>query len=617
MSNVPFVRQLGYESGVQLNPLIDETDSAPVGITDQVFAVIGRMTRGPVDHPFVVDRSNFFAKTGPAASIRTSALNEAKLQTYEALRAGAYQAIVQRLVGAGSVQSYAVIKFGTGATFAATFAPGAEGPTEIAGITVLTGGTGYTTGQELEIVGEGGTGARATIVATAGVVTGATIIDGGDGYPLTGTVIRAAESISYSVSESVPVSYSMYLAHAGCYNDGIKISIHADASPLGGTPAATKLIKLRILDVVTGDALVDVSGSLDPVAVDDYGNSIFLPDIMSAATGGEYTLSVAANATMPVDSGAYGRTASGAERWNTSDALILFTEGSLSYTDADYDAAITKLTGSTHQFGYLLAGGTQSISFIGKLAALATELNVIMLADISGRLTPTAAIAFAASLGLDNRLVHLYYSPIEAVDPMNGYREVWGTSGLNLGLRCARNAQRNAKGFAPKNYPIAGRYHPISRQGLRQITPLRNYDLSDLARAKINPACFVIFAGGGRYVWADSLTSAQTEVSYSKLISVAEMSSTVDNEVAGYARELVQLPMTEAIARMDAFLDRYLGDAETSVWLVPSQNLDGNAAYRYEIVRNAARPADVLNVTYWCSYDGVARQIILQQRLVK
>ena len=150
MSFRPFVRQLGFQPGVQLNPLADNTDGAVPDNSDQIFGVLARLTRGRIDRPFRVNRSNFIAKTGVAESIRTNALNEAKLQTYEALGNGAYEAVIQRLTAAAAVKSYGVVTIGTGAVLTPVVAAGI-----VTGVTVTTPGTGYITGQELVFTGVG------------------------------------------------------------------------------------------------------------------------------------------------------------------------------------------------------------------------------------------------------------------------------------------------------------------------------------------------------------------------------------------------------------------------------------------------------------------------------
>lgn len=109
MSFRPFVRQLGQQPGVQLNPLMDATDGAAQDNADQVLAMVLRLTRGPIDKPFRVHRGNFTAKTGPTESIRENALNEAKIQAHEALNNGAAEAVLMRIAPAGAVKRYASV----------------------------------------------------------------------------------------------------------------------------------------------------------------------------------------------------------------------------------------------------------------------------------------------------------------------------------------------------------------------------------------------------------------------------------------------------------------------------------------------------------------------------
>lgn len=607
MSFRPFVRQLGFQPGVQLNPLADNTDGAVPDNSDQIFGVLARLTRGRIDRPFRVNRGNFYAKTGAPESIRSNALNEAKLQTYEGLNNGAYEAVIQRLTSAAAVKSYGVITIGTGAVLESVVAAGV-----VTGVTVTAGGTGYVTGQPLDFAGLG-TGAVATVTAVAGVITAITVSAGGTGYTAAPT---AGVSPLFAVSADVPATpYDLYFMHHDCYNDGITVAIHADATPVGGTPVATKIVKLRIMDAV-GTILHEFEGSLDPAAKDDFGQSAYLVDIVASRTD-SLDLTIAATATVGTTSGIYGRDSAGKDKWGTSAVLNCFSEGTLTYAATDYDRCITALRDADTPYGYLISGGTQSVSLIGKLVALAIEANTPMGLDLSGSLDSAAVITLLNSLNIDSHYIHIYWAPLEADDPMNGGKAVWGTAGLNIGYRCARNARLNAKGFAPKNYPVAGKEWPVNRTGVRQLVRPQEQELSDLARAHINPVLFENYNGGGKYVYTDSLTSAKTVVSYKKLINVSEMSSSLDNWVTLYSKELLQLPMSEFIRRMNSFLSTLLNDAVASSWLVPSKNLPGNAPFQFEVVKSEVRPADLVLINYWTSYDGVARQVIVQQTLVK
>ena len=350
-----FVRQLGFQPGVQLNPLADQTDGAVLDNSDQIIGAIARLTRGRIDRPFRVNRGNFLPKTGPAEAIRVNALNEAKLQIYEALDNGAYEAVVQRLVPAAAAKSFAVINF-------------------------------------------------------------------------SGTPTGSAETVEYSVASSAPTTgYSLAVMHNDCFNDGFKLAVHADATPIGGTPVANAEITLRLLDV-KGIVLHEFAGSLDASAKDDYGNSRYLPDVAAALTDSVEIL-VATGATVPVTSHAYGRDSAGRPKWATSATLICFTEGGTTYTNDDFDRAITALRETTNPFGYLISGGTQSVALLGKLANLAIETNMPFKYDIDGKLTVDATITFQQSLNFDSHYLHGYWTPLESNDPMNGGRAVWGSAG--------------------------------------------------------------------------------------------------------------------------------------------------------------------------------------------
>lgn len=540
----PFVRQLAYQPGVQLNPLQDQTDGTMPDNSDQIVAAFIRLTRGRIDRPFRVNRSNFIRKTGAPEAMRVNTLNEGKLQVYEALENGAYEAVIQRLTPAAAQKSFAVVNF-------------------------------------------------------SGVPT------------------ATAETTDFTTATAAPsAGYSFYLMHHECHNDGIKVAFHAEQTPIGGVAVANAEVTVRLLD--SKDVLLyEFAGSLDPAAKDDQGISKYLPDIAARDSNGNVEIVVAAGVSVPTTSDAYGRTSAGKPKWSTSALLQCFNEGGTTYTAEDYDRGIAALRDTNSPFGYLISGGTQVLTLLGKLASFAVEANLMFKYDVAGTLSAQAAVAFQQSLGFDTHYCHGYWAPLESEDPMNGGRAIWGAAGLNAGMSCARNARINAKGFAPKNEPVAGRKYALNRVGVRQMQRPTEQDESDLAKVHLNPVIFVNYNGGGRYVFNDSLTTAKSEVSYRKLIPTAEMSASLDNWVALQAKELLQLPMSQFVKQMGQFMEIVLADAQASQWLVPAKNLPGNAAFAFEIKPNEVRSADLVHINYWTSYDGVARQAHIQQTLVK
>ena len=546
-----FVRQLGAESGVQLNPLRDASDIPSNTNSDQIFGIMMRATRGRIDKPFVVDRGNVFKKLGHGESIRTNALNAAWVHVVEALNNGAYQAVVQRLVGSDTVIKYAVCSYGT-------------------------------TGEEESQTTD-------------------------------------PNSFVFSVATALPTSYLFAVRHLECFNDGIVVSFRAEEKEANGSKVANDVITLRISDV-QGDVLYEFTGSLNANAKDDYGNSYYLPDVVEAQTDA-VEVSVGSSDPIATTAAAYGYDANGQQKWATSQTLVCFEEGEMSLTAENYTAARTALQYSPYDFAYISSGGSTSTVLLSQLAQLAYDTNRQLRFDIPGNLTPEAAIAFLNQLNFGAskaaHLLHAFWAPFKSEDP-SGVNPIgfYGVATLNIAYACARNAQINAKGFAPKNYPIAGREWPIQRTRMSQAYFPTQQELNALARNKINPCIYETYTGGGRYVFFDSLTCALVDQSLRKLISVADMSTSIDESVTRAAKDFLQLPMDVAQRKLSQFLNNLFEAAQASGWLVPSNDAAMNGeAWRFVVRANEVRPYDAIDVSYWLRYDGTNRQTFVTQTI--
>lgn len=542
-----FVRALGNESGVQLNPLVDGSEIPLAGMADQSFALMMRATRGRIDKAFDVVASNFYKRLGYGDTMRANALNEAWVQVFEALNNGAYSVAVARLVGPDAKNNWMLAKLD------------AENPTEFL--------------------------------------------------------------YSVSVAENL-ADYAIAVKHKECFNDGIKISIHADEKREGGASVANDVVTLILTDS-KGVKLYEFTGSLTAGSKDDYGNSNYLPDVVEGLTDNVEVM-VATGITVEPTFTCYGFDDNGETKWDTSAILSYFNEGTVgSYTTETYVAAREQLEKTQIEYRYIASGGSKAVGLLAQLALLAHNTNRQFRFDIDGSLTPSQAIAFMESINMggakSSHLVHAYWAPLKTNDPsgVNGKSYI-GTSALNIGLACGRNAAKNSKGFAPKNYPVAGRLFPVPRTGIVQTYTPSNAEHSQLAAAKINAVVYESYESGGLYVFKDSLTCAPVTNSLRKLIAVIEMSTTVDDAVTGTAKMFLQLPMSVAVGRMSDWLKTYMDDAQASGWITPSNDAAmGGAAYKFEVKPNAARPYDQMDVSYWVHYDGTARQIVVTQTLTK
>lgn len=534
--SVPFTRQLGPRSGVQLNPIIDNSERFVGGNSDQVFGTVGRFERGRIDKAFRVNRGNLFRMLGQPTSATVNRLNETLIHLYEALSNGAYEAVVYRLNVEDAVLSYMVAK-------------------------------------------------NATVA--------------GDVW-----AVEATPTAGYLVS----------VKHLECFNEGVRAEIHGveKLDTDGTTKVATKEVKLRLKDL-EGNLLYEFAGSLDPLAKDEFGASRFLPQVVAALTDA-VEVTVPANAEVLPTSPFYGKDTDGNDKYQGED-LVYFAEGGTGYTSQDVDRACAALKYSDASFGYLTAGASRSVTVISKLIALGKDINKQCLWDVPGDYSASAAITFYNQLNVDTHYSQAYWAPLYADDPLNGGKDFLGTSGINVGLRCGRNARTDANGIPPKNFVVAGKDWPLSRTGIVQKYTPTEQELDDLARARINPVLFERYNSGSRYVFVDSLTGAKTEGD-KKLIAVADMSSQVDDWVAAYAKEVLQRPMETALKQMRDFVKTLFEALEAAKWIKPSKEL-GDRSFVAEVLPNAQRPSDRMDVNYWLKYDGTVRAIYIQQTISK
>lgn len=421
----------------------------------------------------------------------------------------------------------------------------------------------------------------------------------------------------YNVVTTTPtVGYLFTIKHHECFNEGIKVRINAITAydTDGVTPIASKLVKLGIYDVNNQPVFNEIVASLDPNAVDDFGETLFLTDIAAAASNDALEIVVNAGAEVSTTAAFYGKDVSGNDKV-VEQLLVYFDENSTSYTNSDYDRAISQLQYTEYRFGYLSTCGSQSKTLIAKFLGLAFTINKTCAWDVHGSLSPTAAIAWVADIGsaTDSLYSHCYWTPLTANDPLNGGRAFIGTSGLQIGYRCARNAITDANGVTARNRVIAGKDFQVNRTGIKQVYTPDETALSQLADARINPVVTVHYNSGSRYVFSDSLTGAKTQ-SDRKLIAVADMATQVDDWVAAQAQEYLQLPMDEAVQLTTDYLQILFEALQTARWIVPSAKLD-NRAFIGQVAPNNLRPNDRMDVSYSLSYVGTTRQIYQQQTL--
>ena len=555
MTTASFVRNLGGEVGVQLNALQDRSGIPTFGDDDQSFAVAMRATRGRIDKPFVVDRSNVRQRLGPGEPTRTNALNEAYVLVREALDSGAYQAVVHRLHTDAAVLSWIVCAEDSGSPGEYLFTTSATAP-EGAYLFAIKHMECFNGGITVEFRADAKRAAGAA-AANDKITIRIREPDGVLLDEVTGS-LNAASVDDYGNSEYLPNVVERVLG------DRYEVLVGADAA-LGTDPETYGI----------------------PTTSDAYG--------YDAATGAENWV-----VSDVMDYFAEGGTAYDAEDYLRARNQLYDTEFGYGYIASAGSQAVGLLA----QLAALAHDMNRQMRF-DVPGSLSVDAAITWVEQLNFDEADSA------------HLLHAFWAPIKTDCPVgiNG-KGYYGTALWNIARSCARNAVTDANGFARKHYAVAGKDWPLGRSGVVQVAKPTPQQFNALSAARINPVVFQTFAGGGLYVVWDVLTQAQVENSLKKLIPVAEMSTAIDTFVTRFGKEALLLPMDVAVTRTGDALKRLFGNAVTAGWLVSSDEPEmGGNAYVYEVRPNAQRPHDRMDVSYRLRYTGTNRQTVVTQTL--
>lgn len=425
---------------------------------------------------------------------------------------------------------------------------------------------------------------------------------------------------SFELVQEIPEEPFIFaFKHKGCFSDGIKVSLSAkEKLDDEDQPIDNDMVTFKILDK-SGNMVLGFSASLSLDNVDDYGLPNNLQTIAEKYNADDIEIVLADNAKISKDSAAYGKDDNGLQQIQTSRLLFPFQEGDVSsLTVKEYQEAVKRLHDTTLDYVYISSMNSESVALISELQMLAHARNIESFIDVPGYLTPKQAIAWKNQTGIKTHLATFTWCPIECLDP-NGVsgRVMFGASAYRVALSCYRNAKINAYGFPMKQQAIAGRDYPLQRTGMKLIYKPSQPELSDLATNGINPVIYASFTGGGAYIFADVVTAKGRMDSYLNLISSTECITTLERNVGRMAHESFMFgPMQEAIEVAKREIKKHFEHAETSGWLVKSNELDGNA-FIIDVRASEQRPADVMIVEFKCHVDGCVRQVHITSEITR
>ena len=99
---------------------------------------------------------------------------------------------------------------GSGASFTVTVAE-SGGVYQVTGVTVVSGGSGYSSAPVVQFVGGNGNGATATATVSGGAITAITVTNGGNNYTTAPyVVLTTSDALTLTTSTSTPVNTDIY-----------------------------------------------------------------------------------------------------------------------------------------------------------------------------------------------------------------------------------------------------------------------------------------------------------------------------------------------------------------------------------------------------------------------
>lgn len=413
------------------------------------------------------------------------------------------------------------------------------------------------------------------------------------------------------VAESVNGADLFGLKIADCNQFGYRVEMNKNTGGLDGVNV--KIFMLNQGDIVDETPAYEFSGSLNPDALNDVGESDYLPDVCAKYYGDLMTVQV--NETLIENIVSGDEVLIELDDIAVAEKLQPF-EDKGNPASEQYKQASLALGHTNIPYRYIL-GDSENTVIVMNLLNVAQKYNRILVQEISGSLNPSAAIAWKNNFQYDAQggMYCLWvYSPIKRLDVlgMGGILQ-YGTVGQKIGKACARNAILNGFGLPPLNRPIAGKDFMLSGAKVEQIYFPDDTELAQLADNHINPVQYAEFHDGSGYVWDDSFSGAKKN-GISKLENAVEISQWFQDRVGRYARGLLQKPMSEAIRLMTRFVEDECQAAQASAWLIPSTKL-GGLAYTYTVEPSERNPEDEMQVILNIAIDGVVRRIFISQNM--
>lgn len=330
--------------------------------------------------------------------------------------------------------------------------------------------------------------------------------------------------------------------------------------------------------------------SFDPEAVNEFGNSAYIADVLENSGRANIAFSIG------FDESAF-----------TQLDDVQFTGGTRGNLNAlqpsDYEKAITALRNFAGAYQAVLPLGILDPVVIKDLQGVARDRRIDAFFDIPPTLNYESALEWMNTGGFESQESAFYHFPYKATDLFfTGAKSVWGISSIAYGAKL-KGVQSVSASVGGYHFSPAGTERgAITRSGVEPLPNLGepNYEL--MVDARINK----IGTDEGKLIIDDALTATSSNT-YLKFQHVVSLMNSIARRFYQAAIKLKHQPDGITIAALDGVL-RSIGEDYVAVGalVTPRDEADGEQPFQWNIEQ---KDLDLLEVTFYACPTGSSRRI--------
>ncbi|MGL6124800.1 MAG: hypothetical protein ACRC1W_17805 [Shewanella sp.] len=440
-------------------------------------------------------------------------------------------------------------------------------------------------------------------------------LNGGDGYVVRVTPEAAKYPILVVKKLSVGTGFNETLAISSAFGDKPIVTPDSLFSifPVDGD-ATVRSVSLEatggrpnelILNLYSTDALgaefLDQSWAVssDPLAVDDFGNSLFIEEVLNRT-----------NAKIRYAQGDTPFVANDVTGIEKVPFVGAFNGDNTTLKATDYAKGVAILRSTLSQFTAVVGLGLDDSNAIEGLVTVANGRRIDMFADVVAP-NYAAAVAKMKSSAFNYERLAMYFFPYTAKDPYYGIAAAWPISGIAFAAK-AKGVAVTVGGAGGWHYSPAGVERGIINR--KEVKPFANLDEPDyeaLYAARINK---LALSPTGHLMIDDAITT-RVKADYLLFQHIGSTMDAISRDFASLAATVKHEP--DAITHdgllrgMTSILDTYVASGA----LVPPRDPDdGEIPYVLEVVQVAI---DYWEVRWAACVTGSSRRILGVPALIR